>query len=172
MKLNLKNCLQYLNYTDPLKFFQVFGLVLAIQFSTCSEPRLVRYYSYDGSSIEAGKVCYQILEGLDYTIDIYDPEGGIIITTPLNFRADIRQFDYSVIVRIQDVIEVYLVVKKSIFKRSSDLSIGGKDLVDQQVSDSMPFRMQKKIFTELTNEFNQAGFNNFNRGKRIGIAKN
>lgn len=167
---SLKNYLPSSNFTDILKSVRLFGLLLAIQFSTCAEPRLVRVYTYDGTPVEAAVQCRTVLEELNYKIEIYDPVGGIIVTEPFKYRADLRQFNYRVAVQIQDVVEIYLVVRKAVFNRSSDWSIGGKELIDEQVSDSMPYRIQKRIFSEITEKLHRRGFDSFDRKSRIGIA--
>ena len=110
------------------------------------------------------------MEGLNYKIDLYDPDGAIIVTEPIQFKADIRQFEYNVFIRVQDLIEVYLVAKRSVFKRGSDWSIGGKGMIEKQASDSMPYRIQKKIFADISREFHKKGFRSFKRKNRLAIA--
>lgn len=166
----LKNYRQFLNFINRGDSGKVFGLILAVQFSTCAEPRLVRYYQYNVTPVEAAKICKDLLVKLDYKIELYDPVGGLVITEPVRFKKDIRQYEYAVVVRIQDVAEIYLVARRKIFKRSSDWSLGGQDLVEKQASDSMPYRIQKGIFLKIGMELQKKGFTRFERKTRLGIA--
>jgi len=145
---------------------KLFGtLLLSIQLSTCIEPpAMVRYFNYSGNPVEVVEMCKSILDSLQYEIEIYAPESRVIITAPQKVRKDFRRYSYSVVIQVEDLIKVILVSKRHIFKRGSELSLGGKELTEMQVTDKLPYSIQQKIFWPLAVEFNKYGWEEFDPG--------
>jgi len=132
--------------------------IMAVQFSMCPEPpRMIRYFTYEGSPEEALKSCKQTLEAMGYSIDFYAPESFLLITTPQPVARDIRRYDYALAVYVEDYIHVHIIARKYIFKRGSETSIGGKELVATETSDRLPYSLQQKIFFPLIAAFEDAG---------------
>jgi len=144
--------------------------LLAVRFSACiTPPQMVRYVDYQGSPREILEKSKQLLDSLDYEIDWYTPEGNILLTKPTNVKQDIRQYQYVVIVHVEDVVEIVLYAQRTIFKRSSEWSIGGKELTTLEEKDRIPYGLQQKIFFPILDEYEKIGCFEFDRetGKRI-----
>jgi hypothetical protein len=122
---------------------------------------MVRYFSYEGDPMEVLMSCKEIIEGLNYEIEIYAPESRLLITVPQIVKKDIRRYNYAVILQVEDLIEIILSAQRFIFKRSSEVSIGGRELTESQTADRLPYSIQQKIFWPIEAAFEQAGYQLF-----------
>jgi len=123
---------------------------------------MVRYFNYTGNPAEVVAMCKSVLDSLQYEIEIYAPESRVIVTVPQVVKKDFRRYSYSVVIQVEDLIKVILVSKRHIFKRGSELSLGGKELTEMQVTDKLPYSIQQKIFWPLATEFKKYGWEEFN----------
>lgn len=143
------------------------SLVLLVQLSTCIEPdRMVRYFEYHCLPNEAYDESKHILETLEYEIEFATRTEGIITTNFRNVTKDIRRYDYAVAILIKDVIEVYIIGKKNIFRRSSETTIGGDILTGAQVSDTLPHSIQTQIFHDIELGMRLKGYKPFHRSQK------
>lgn len=124
---------------------------------------MIRYVDYNGSPKEILEASKHILDSLGYEIDWYTPEGNILVTKPIFVQHDIRKYQYAVIVHVEDVIEIVLVAQRSIFKRGSEWSIGGKELTTLEEKDRIPYGLQQKIFFPILDLYEQIGCFEFDR---------
>ncbi|MDC0215132.1 hypothetical protein OAK14_00545 [Candidatus Marinimicrobia bacterium] len=134
------------------------SVVLALQFSFCPErPRMIRYFDYEYTQKEALVVAKDSLLDLGYKIDLSAPEGYLFLTKPQPVEKDIRKYSYRIAVIVEDRVEVVIVAQRQIFKRDSEASIGGKDLIQNQISDKLPYSLQRSIFYPIIDEFSMNG---------------
>lgn len=134
-------------------------IILAIRFSTCPQPpRMVRQFQFSGDQHTALVTCKQILEDLDYKIDLYAAETGLIVTTFQPLRRDLRRYNYALAVTVTDRIQLYIIANKSIFKRGSERTLGGGAMVEQDPSDRLPYSIQRKIFQPVVDELEKNGY--------------
>ena len=134
------------------------SVVLALQFSFCPErPRMIRYFDYEYTQKEALVVAKDSLLDLGYKIDLSAPEGYLFLTKPQPVEKDIRKYSYRIAVIVEDRVEVFIVAQRQIFKRDSEASIGGKDLIQNQISDKLPYSLQRSIFYPIIDEFSMNG---------------
>ncbi len=134
------------------------SVVLALQFSFCPErPRMIRYFDYEYTQKEALVVAKDSLLDLGYKIDLSAPEGYLLLTKPQPVEKDIRKYSYRIAVIVEDRVEVVIVAQRQIFKRDSEASIGGKDLIQNQISDKLPYSLQRSIFYPIIDEFSMNG---------------
>ena len=134
------------------------SVVLAVQFSFCPErPRMIRYFDYEYTQKEALVVAKDSLLDLGYKIDLSAPEGYLFLTKPQPVEKDIRKYSYRIAVIVEDRVEVVIVAQRQIFKRDSEASIGGKDLIQNQISDKLPYSLQRSIFYPIIDEFSMNG---------------
>ena len=85
------------------------------------------------------------------------PEGYFMVTKIQGVKKDIRQYDFRIAVLVEDRVEVIIVAQRKVFKRDSEASIGGKDLIQTEVSDKLPYSLQRSIFYPIINEFTKNG---------------
>ena len=134
------------------------SIVLAVQFSFCPErPRMIRYFDYEYTQKEALTIARDSLLDLGYKIDLSAPEGYFFLTKPQPVKKDIRQYDYRIAVLVEDRVEIVIVAQRKIFKRDSEASIGGRDLIQTQISDKLPYSLQRSIFYPIIDEFSRNG---------------
>ena len=134
------------------------SVVLALQFSFCPErPRMIRYFDYEYTQKEALVLAKDSLLDLGYKIDLSAPEGYLFLTKPQPVEKDIRKYSYRIAVIVEDRVEVVIVAQRQIFKRDSEASIGGKDLIQNQISDKLPYSLQRSIFYPIIDEFSMNG---------------
>ena len=133
-------------------------VVLAVQFSFCPErPRMIRYFNYECAQKEALELAKNSLLDLGYKIDLMAPEGYFMVTKMQGVKKDIRQYDFRIAVLVEDRVEVIIVAQRKVFKRDSEASIGGKDMIQTEVSDKLPYSLQRSIFYPIINEFTKNG---------------
>ena len=137
----------------------VLFVVLAVQFSFCPEkPRMIRYFNYECAQKEALELAKNSLLDLGYKIDLMAPEGYFMVTKMQGVKKKIfGQYDYRIAVLVEDRVEVIIVAQRKIFKRDSEASIGGKDLIQTEISDRLPYSLQRSIFYPIINEFTKYG---------------
>lgn len=133
---------------------------LAVKFSMCPlPPMMVRYFSFDKDRTEALKETRDILKSLDYTIDIYAPESHFLVTGTTHLRRDIRRYEYALAIYVTDQIQVHIIAEKLVYKRGSEASFGGgKDLIERQPSDRLPYEVQQKIYWPIIQALKKQGF--------------
>ena len=107
-------------------------------------------YDFKKTKLEVLNICKDILQDLDYEIDIYAPESFMLTTKSTRLRRVLRRFDYVIYLEVSDRIEVHISAERSIFNRGSESSVGGEGIILKQVETYMPYSLQKKIF-ELIN---------------------
>ena len=129
----------------------------------CSNPpRMNKTYDFKKTKLEVLKICKDILQDLDYEIDIYAPESFMLTTKSTRLRRVLRRFDYVIYLEVSDRIEVHISAERSIFNRGSESSIGGEGIILKQVETYMPYSLQKKIFEPINSKLLE---NNFEQKK-------
>ena len=133
--------------------------LLSIQFSFCpTPPRMARFFYYNSSQIKAMDVSKTVLENLGYNIETFTSESYTITTKISPIKKDLRRFDYSLAVIVEDQVQVYIIAQKHIFKRGSEISLGGgKEISEVDAVDWLPYSLQQKIFWPLIDEFKKHG---------------
>jgi len=119
-------------------------------------------YDFKKTKLEVLEICKDILQGLDYEIDIYAPESFILTTKSTRLRRVLRRFDYVIYLEVSDRIEVHISAERSIFNRGSESSVGGEGIILKQVETYMPNSLQKKIFEPINSKLLE---NNFEQKK-------
>ena len=119
-------------------------------------------YDFKKTKLEVLKICKDILQDLDYEIDIYAPESFILTTKSTRLRRVLRRFDYVIYLEVSDRIEVHISAERSIFNRGSESSVGGEGIILKQVETYMPYSLQKKIFEPINSKLLE---NNFEQKK-------
>ena len=129
----------------------------------CSNPpRMNKTYDFKKTKLEVLKICKDILQDLDYEIDIYAPESFMLTTKSTRLRRVLRRFDYVIYLEVSDRIEVHISAERSIFNRGSESSAGGEGIILKQVETHMPYSIQKKIFEPINSKLLE---NNFEQKK-------
>ena len=129
----------------------------------CSNPpRMNKAYDFKKTKLEVRKICKDILQDLDYEIDIYAPESFMLTTKSTRLRRVLRRFDYVIYLEVSDRIEVHISAERSIFNRGSESSVGGEGIILKQVETYMPYSLQKKIFEPINSKLLE---NNFEQKK-------
>ena len=129
----------------------------------CSNPpRMNKTYDFKKTKLEVLKICKDILQDLDYEIDIYAPESFMLTTKSTRLRRVLRRFDYVIYLEVSDRIEVHISAERSIFNRGSESSIGGEGIILKQVETYMPYSLQKQIFEPINSKLLE---NNFEQKK-------
>ena len=119
-------------------------------------------YDFKKTKLEALKICKDILQDLDYEIDIYAPESFMLTTKSTRLRRVLRRFDYVIYLEVSDRIEVHISAERSIFNRGSESSVGGEGIILKQVETYMPYSLQKQIFEPINSKLLE---NNFEQKK-------
>jgi len=119
-------------------------------------------YDFIKNKLEVLKICKDILQDLDYEIDIYAPESFMLTTKSTRLRRVLRRFDYVIYLEVSDRIEVHISAERSIFNRGSESSVGGEGIILKQVETYMPYSLQKKIFEPINSKLLE---NNFEQKK-------
>ena len=136
----------------------VLFVVLAVQLSFCPERlRMIRYFNYECTQEEALELAKNSLLDLGYKIDLMAPEGHFMLTKIQGVKKDIRQYDFRIAVLVEDRVEVIIIAQRNVFKRDSEASIGGKGLIQTEVSDKLPYSLQRSIFYPIIDEFTKNG---------------
>jgi len=134
-------------------------ILLSFRFGGCPLPaRMVKEFNYNIPQKDVLVLCSEIFQDLEYELDIYAPESNFLMTKQKRLKGTLRRYDYALAVYITDYIEVYIIAERHVFKRGSELSIGGRELVQKQVEDRMPAALQKKIFLPLQKAFQKYNF--------------
>jgi allophanate hydrolase subunit 2 len=118
---------------------------------------MIRYFNYDCAQDEALELAKNSLLDLGYKIDLMAPEGYFMVTKMQGVKKDIRQYAFRIAVLVEDRVEVIIVAQRKVFKRDSEASIGGKDLIQTETSDRLPYSLQRSIFYPIINEFTKNG---------------
>ncbi|HJL75327.1 MAG TPA: hypothetical protein QGF08_03425 [Candidatus Marinimicrobia bacterium] len=134
-------------------------IFLSVQFSLCpTPPRMVRYFGYNTSQTKAMEISRRVLEDLGYNIDLYTKESYMIKTAVVPVKQDIRRYDYALAVLVEDYVQVFIIAQKQVFKRGSEISLGGdKSITEADAVDWLPYTVQQKIFLPLVNEYRKYG---------------
>jgi len=119
-------------------------------------------YDFKKTKLEVLEICKDMLQDLDYEIDIYAPESFILTTKSTRLRRVLRRFDYVIYLEVSDRIEVHISAERSIFNRGSESSVGGEGIILKQVETYMPNSLQKKIFEPINSKLLE---NNFEQKK-------
>ncbi|GEM_PF-286683 len=132
-------------------------IILSVQFSFCpTPPRMVRSFQYKTTQIKAMESSRKVLENLGYEIEFYTKESFLIKTSISPVKKDIRRYDYAIAIIVEDYVQVFIIAQKHVFKRGSELSIGGgKSITDVDAVDWLPYSLQQKIFWPLVDEFSK-----------------
>ena len=125
----------------------------------CSNPpRMSKEYDFISNKLEVLNICKNILEDLDYEIDIYAPESFMLTTKSTRLRRVLRRYDYIIYIEVNDRIEIHLSAERSIFNRGSEASLGGIGIIIKQVETYMPLSLQKKIFNPIHKKLLESTF--------------
>ena len=119
-------------------------------------------YDFKKTKLEVLKICKDILQDLDYEIDIYAPESFMLTTKSTRLRRVLRRFDYVIYLEVSDRIEVHISAERSIFNRGSESSVWGEGIILKKVETYMPYSLQKKIFEPINSKLLE---NNFEQKK-------
>ncbi|MEE8336390.1 MAG: hypothetical protein V3S48_08150 [Candidatus Neomarinimicrobiota bacterium] len=134
-------------------------IILSFRFGACPDTtRMVKEFNYKIPQQNVLQLCSETIQNLDYELDIYAPETNFLVTKPKRLKGVLRRFDYALAIYVTDKIEVYIIAERHVFKRSSELSIGGRELVEKQVEDRLPIALQNKIFIPLSRAFEKLDF--------------
>lgn len=126
-------------------------------------------FDFDGSQVQTLEKCKAVLEQAGYEIYVYAPESNLVATEVAVAKYYLRRYDYQVIVLVTDRIQVFLSATKFVYKRSSEWSLFGKEMLDYDVEDRLPVRVQEKILEPLGRQLKQMGYLPFAAGKsRVG----
>ena len=118
---------------------------------------MIRYFNYECVQEEALELAKNSLLDLGYRIDLMAPEGNFMVTKMQGVKKDIRQYDFRIAVLVEDRVEVIIVAQRKVFKRDSEASIGGKNMIQTEVSDKLPYTLQRSIFYPIIDEFSNNG---------------
>ena len=121
-------------------------------------PRMNRVYDYPGNKLETLEICKNILQQLEYEIDIYAPESFMLTTRPTQHRRVLRIYDYIIYLKISDRIDIHIAAERNIFNRGSESTAGGNSVVIKQTETYLPTSIQKKIFDPIYNNLALMGF--------------
>ena len=95
---------------------------------------------------------------------------------PITNKKDLRRYDYSLAVYVEDQVNVFIIAQKHVFKRGSETSIGGgKSITEVDAVDWLPYTLQQKIFWPLIEEFSKYGLKEYQnitlfQSEKINIA--
>jgi len=119
---------------------------------------MVRYFYYNTSQNSAFEHTKRVLENLGYDIELFTNESYTITTKISPIKKDIRRYDYSLAIIVEDQVQVYIIAQKYIYKRGSETNLGGeKELTEADAVDWLPYSLQQKIFWPLIDEFKKHG---------------
>jgi len=135
-----------------------YGYISGAFSDTPKYPRMNRAYDYQGNKLETLEICKDILQGLEYEIDIYAPETFMIITKLIPVRRALRKYDYIVYIKISDRINIHVAAERNIFNRGSETTIGSTSIVIKQTETYLPTAIQKKIFDPIHSNLTLMGF--------------
>ena len=108
---------------------------------------MIRYFNYECAQEKALELAKNSLLDLGYKIDLMAPEGYFMLTKIQGVKKDIRQYDFRIAVLVEDRVEVIIIAQRKVFKRDSEASIGGKDLIQTEVSDKLPYSLAIHILS-------------------------
>ena len=111
-----------------------------------------RGYDYLTDQYEVLEICKNILQELEYEIDIYAPESYMLTTKPTRLRKVLRKYDYIIYLKVTDRINVHISAERNIFNRGSESSLGGSSIIIKQTETYLPLSIQKKIFDPISNK--------------------
>lgn len=134
-------------------------ILLSVQFSFCpTPPRMARSFYYHSGQDDALENCKKVLEALGYEILTFTKESHMITTKISPIKKDFRRYDYSLALIVEDQVNVYIIAQKHIFKRGSEMSIGGGSAItESDPVDWMPYSLQQKVFWPLIEELSKYG---------------
>ena len=136
-----------------IKIEKLFLLIITVSFIGCANPpRMNRGYDYLTDKYEALDICKNILQELEYEIDIYAPESYMLTTKPTQLRKVLRKYDYIIYLKVADRINVHISAERTIFNRGSESSLGGSSIIIKQTETYLPLSIQKKIFDPINNK--------------------
>ena len=135
-----------------------YGYISGAFSDTPKYPRMNRVYDYQGNKLETLEICKNILQELEYEIDIYAPETFMIITKLIRVKRALRKYDYIVYIKISDRINIHVAAERNIFNRGSESTLGGSSIVIKQTETYLPTAIQKKIFDPIHNNLSLMGF--------------
>ena len=102
-----------------IKIEKIFLLIIAVLFIGCANPpRMNRGYDYSVKKYEALEICKNILQELEYEIDIYAPESYMLTTKPTQLRKVLRKYDY--IIYTHSFTDAQLIFGQSAFVNTLD----------------------------------------------------
>ncbi len=121
-------------------------------------PMMVRYFHFEGEKRIALEKTRDVLESLGYNVDVFAPESDFMVTKASRLKRDLRRYDYALAVYITDMIQIHIIAEKYVFKRGSEASFGGGEvLTEKQTSDRLPYEIQQKVFWPIINALKAKG---------------
>ncbi len=125
-------------------------LILTTLILGCANPpRMNRVYDFSGNKLETLEICKNLLQQLEYEIDIYAPETFMLTTKPTRLRRVLRKYDYIVYIKISDRINIHVAAERNIFNRGSESTLGGSSIIIKQTETYLPKSIQMKIFDPI-----------------------
>ena len=125
-------------------------LILTALIVGCTNPpRMNRAYDFSGNKLETLETCKNLLQQLEYEIDIYAPESFMLTTKPTRLRRVLRKYDYIVYIKISDRINIHVAAERNIFNRGSESTLGGSSIIIKQTETYLPASIQMKIFEPI-----------------------
>lgn len=119
---------------------------------------MVRDYRYQGDPNQVFDEVQTALLEAGYTLEERFPESGTIITANRRVQKDVRKYEYRLVIEVTDYIHVTVSGGKYIYRRASESSIAGKEMVEFHAVDRFPYSIQQKIFRPLDRQFQQHGW--------------
>jgi hypothetical protein len=113
---------------------------------------MIRAYDFSINKYETLEICKNILEELEYEIDIYAPESYMLTTKSTRLRKVLRRYHYIIYIHVGDRINIHISAERSIFNRGSESSLGGSSITIKQTETYLPLSIQKRIFDPINNK--------------------
>ena len=126
-----------------------YGYISGAFSDTPKYPRMNRVYDYQGNKLETLEMCKNLLQQLEYEIDIYAPESFILTTKPTRLSRVLRKYDYIIYINISDRINIHVAAERNIFNRGSESTLGGSSIIIKQTETYLPTSLQMKIFEPI-----------------------
>ena len=120
---------------------------------------MVRHYGYKKPPNEALTEIRSVLESEKYNIVEFAPEDGFMFTDYKIFYWGKNKFQFAIVVHVKDKITFTGMGKL-------DLPIAGmgdpNKIMQTQTLDRLPYRLQRKVFSQLDDRLNKLGYYNIN----------
>lgn len=106
-------------------------------------------FEFNQPKARAFAQCRTVLEDNGYDIEVYAPESYFIVTTERSDHHLLQKFDYALVLVFNDRLDIYITASKYVYKRGSQLALLGREMLNQEAADRLPYRLQRKIIEPL-----------------------